>query len=89
MVTLGSLGGADRPLSVSDSSPRRRRASLVDEIDRNGAAVKRNVRRETRLYQIAMRQVVSTGWMVCGKVCELVCVQPDGWGEDLGKLSRV
>lgn len=63
MVTLGSLGGADRPLSVSDSSPRRRRASLVDEIDRNGAAVKRNVRRETRLYQIAMRQVSPrAGW---------------------------
>lgn len=40
-----------------------------------GAAVKRNVRRETRLYQIAMRQGLHGAAllvMVCGKVCELV-----------------
>lgn len=71
--SLGSFGGADRPLSVSDSSPRRRRALRWIEIDRNGAAVKRNVRRETRLYQIAMRQVSPR--VVCDKVRELVCVQ--------------
>ena len=57
---LNALGGVGRY------------AQAYDGIGRNGAAVKRDVRRETGLYQIAMRHSLHGVLVVCGKVCELV-----------------